>query len=174
MKINYEKRKYTKIEEPKVMNVSMASVDKNEPDYKDLYLRTLADMDNLRKNTTKKINDIYKMANDKLIKELLPFVDSLNLAVNNENIKLDEETYSEGYKVLKKQFENILSKFGLKEIEVHEDDDFDESKMNAFAIVPTENKGLDNKVYDITKKGYTLNDVVIRYTDVVVYKYNNN
>ena len=169
-----KKENTQKIEEPKVMNVSMAIVDENETDYKDLYLRTLADMDNLRKNTTKKINDIYNMANDKLIKELLPFVDSLNLAVNNENIKLDEETYSEGYEVLKKQFENILSKFGLKEIEVSEDDDFDESKMNAIAIAPIGNKELDNKVCNITKKGYTLNDVVIRYTDVVVYKYNNN
>ena len=161
------------MEETKVMNVSMVDVRENEPEYKDLYLRTLADMDNLRKNTTKKINDIYKMANDKLIKELLPFADSLNLAVNNENIKLDEETYSKGYEVLKKQFENILSKFGLKEIEVYENDDFDESIMNAVAIALTVNKELDNKVCDITKKGYTLNDVVIRYTDVVVYKYNN-
>ena len=161
------------MEEPKVMNVSMVDVRENEPEYKDLYLRTLADMDNLRKNTTKKINDIYKMANDKLIKELLPFADSLNLAVNNENIKLDEEIYSKGYEVLKKQFENILSKFGLKEIEVYENDDFDESVMNAVAIALTVNKELDNKVCDVTKKGYTLNDVVIRYTDVVVYKYNN-
>ena len=161
------------MEETKVMNVSMVDVREDEPEYKDLYLRTLADMDNLRKNTTKKINDIYKMANDKLIKELLPFADSLNLAVNNENIKLDEETYSKGYEVLKKQFENILSKFGLKEIEVYENDDFDESIMNAVAIALTVNKELNNKVCDVTKKGYTLNDVVIRYTDVVVYKYNN-
>ena len=161
------------MEETKVMNVSMVDVSENEPEYKDLYLRTLADMDNLRKNTTKKINEIYKTANDKLIKELLPFADSLNLAVNNENIKLDEETYSKGYEVLKKQFEDILSKFGLKEIEVYENDDFDESIMNAVAIALTVNKELDNKVCDVTKKGYTLNDVVIRYTDVVVYKYNN-
>ena len=161
------------MEETKVMNVSMVDVRENELEYKDLYLRTLADMDNLRKNTTKKINDIYKTANGKLIKELLPFADSLNLAVNNENIKLDEETYSKGYEVLKKQFENILSKFGLKEIEVYENDDFDESIMNAVAIALTVNKELNNKVCDITKKGYTLNDVVIRYADVVVYKYNN-
>ena len=168
-----KKENTQKIEETKVMNVSMADVRENEPEYKDLYLRTLADMDNLRKNTTKRINDICKTANDKLIKELLPFADSLNLAVNNENIKLDVETYSKGYEVLKKQFENILSKFGLKEIEVYENDDFDESIMNAVAIALTVNKELNNKVCDVTKKGYTLNDVVIRYADVVVYKYNN-
>lgn len=168
-----KKENTQKMEETKVMNGSMVDVRENEPEYKDLYLRTLADMDNLRKNTTKRINDIYKMANDKLIKELLPFADSLNLAVNNENIKLDEETYSKGYEVLKKQFENILSKFGLKEIEVYENDDFDESIMNAVAIALTVNKELNNKVCDVTMKGYTLNDVVIRYADVVVYKYNN-
>ena len=168
-----KKENTQKMEDAKVMNVSMADMRENEPEYKDLYLRTLADMDNLRKNTTKRINDIYKTANDKLIKELLQFADSLNLAVNNENIKLDEETYSKGYEVLKKQFENILSKFGLKEIEVYENDDFDESIMNAVAIALTVNKELDNKVCDITKKGYTLNDVVIQYADVVVYKYNN-
>ena len=168
-----KKENTQKMEETKVMNVPMVDVRENEPEYKDLYLRTLADMDNLRKNTTKKINDIYKMANDKLIKELLPFADSLNLAVNNENIKLDDETYSKGYEVLKKQFEDILSKFGLKEIVVYENDDFDESIMNAIAIALTVNKELDNKVCDVTKKGYTLNDVVIRYADVVVYKYNN-
>ena len=167
-----KKENAQKIEETRVMSTVMSAAGENETDYKDLYLRTLADMDNLRKNTTKKINDIYKMANDKLIKELLPFADSLNLAVNNENVKLDEETYSKGYEVLKKQFENILSKFGLKEIEVHEDDDFDESKMNAIALAPIGDKESDNKVCDITKRGYTLNDVVIRYADVVVYKYN--
>ena len=106
-----KKENTQKMEETKVMNVSMVDVRENEPEYKDLYLRTLADMDNLRKNTTKKINDIYKTANDKLIKELLPFADSLNLAVNNENIKLDVETYSKGYEVLKKQFENIFKDF---------------------------------------------------------------
>ena len=64
-----KKENTQKMEESKVMNVSMVAMSENEPEYKDLYLRTLADMDNLRKNTTKKINDIYKTANGKLIKD---------------------------------------------------------------------------------------------------------
>ena len=58
-----KKENTQKMEETKVMNVSMVDVRENEPEYKDLYLRTLADMDNLRKNTTKKINDIYDIKN---------------------------------------------------------------------------------------------------------------
>lgn len=154
-----------KAEEPKTVQ---------EPDYKDLYLRTLADMDNLRKNTNKRISEIYSNANEKLLTEMLPFVDSLNLAVSNENIKLDEETYSDGYEVLKKQFENILSKFGLKEIEVHEDDQFDESKMNAIAPIQTQQEDKHNTVYEVIKKGYMLNDKVLRYADVIVYTFNKN
>ena len=42
-----KKENTQKMEETKVMNVSMAGVRENEPEYKDLYLRTLADMDNL-------------------------------------------------------------------------------------------------------------------------------
>ena len=58
-----KKENTQKMEETKVMNVSMVDVRENELEYKDLYLRTLADMDNLRKNTTKKINDIYDIKN---------------------------------------------------------------------------------------------------------------
>ena len=58
-----KKENTQKMEETKVMNVSMVDVRENEPEYKDLYLRTLADMDKLRKNTTKKINDIYDIKN---------------------------------------------------------------------------------------------------------------
>lgn len=58
-----KKENTQKMEESKVVNVPMADVRENEPEYKDLYLRTLADMDNLRKNTTKKINDIYDIKN---------------------------------------------------------------------------------------------------------------
>lgn len=58
-----KKENTQKMEETKVMNGSMVDVRENEPEYKDLYLRTLADMDNLRKNTTKKINDIYDIKN---------------------------------------------------------------------------------------------------------------
>lgn len=159
-----EKMEDVKVEEPKVMNVTMATVDENETNYKDLYIHTLADMDNLRKNTAKQISNAYLMANEKLIKEMIPYLDSLDLAISHH-----ANEKNNGYEVLRKQLLDILAKFGVKEIEILAVEPFDDSKMNAIMTMTTKDKNLHNKVYDVTKKGYTLNGNVLRYADVVVY-----
>ena len=162
---NKEKMEDVKVEEPKVMNVTMETVDENETNYKDLYIRTLADMDNLRKNTAKQISNAYLMANEKLIKEMLPYLDSLDLAISHHS----NDEKNSGYEVLRKQLLDILAKFGVKEIEIKAAEQFDESRMNAIMSMPTQEDELRNTVYDVTKKGYTLNGNVLRYADVVVY-----
>lgn len=159
-----EKMEEAKVEEPKVMNATMAIVDENETNYKDLYIRTLADMDNLRKNTAKQISNTYLMANEKLIKEMLPYLDSLDLAISHHSNEKNN-----GYEVLRKQLLDTLAKFGVKEIEIKVAEQFDESRMNAIMSMPTQEDELRNTVYDVTKKGYTLNGNVLRYADVVVY-----
>lgn len=162
---NKEKMEDVKVKEPKVMNVTMETVDENETNYKDLYIRTLADMDNLRKNTAKQISNAYLMANEKLIKEMLPYLDSLDLAISHHS----NDEKNNGYEVLRKQLLDTLAKFGVKEIEIKAAEQFDESRMNAIMSMPTQEDELRNTVYDVTKKGYTLNGNVLRYADVVVY-----
>ena len=160
-----EKMEDVKVEEPKVMNVTMATVDENETNYKDLYIRTLADMDNLRKNTAKQISNAYLMANEKLIKEMLPYLDSLDLAISHHS----NDEKNSGYEVLRKQLLDTLAKFGVKEIEIKAAEQFDESRMNAIMSMPTQEDKLRNTVCGVTKRGYTLNGNVLRYADVVVY-----
>lgn len=157
-----EKQKVKDTEEP-IVNEEKAQVEVEVVDYKDKYLRLLADMDNMRKNSAKQISTAYTMANEKLIKEMLPYLDALDLAVDNAK---DADT---GYKHLRKQLIDILAKFGVKQLEIEEGDQFDESTMNAIMLHPIDNNDLNNKVSVITKKGYSLNDNIIRYADVVVY-----
>ena len=154
-----------KLEEPENVNAQADTTDKT--DYKDLYLRTLADMENLRKNTNKRISEIYSNANEKLLTEMLPFVDALDLAIQHE------KQNGNGYEVLKRQLNNILEHFGVKEIIVNKDDQFDESKMNAIAPIQTQQEDKHDTVYEVIKKGYMLNDKVLRYADVIVYMYQN-
>jgi len=155
-----------KVEEPKIMNVTMATVDENETDYKDLYLRTLADMDNLRKNTNKRISEIYSTANEKLVVEMLPYLDALDLAIyHHENNEIEKT----GYEVLRKQLTDILARFGVKEIEIVPNELFDADKMNAIMVISSGSLAQHGAVANVAKKGYTLNDKVIRYADVVIY-----
>lgn len=161
------KKEQTKPEETKQEMEEKApvveQVAEQEPDYKDKYLRLLADVDNIRKNSAKQISNAYTMANEKLLKEMIPYMDSLDLAVDNAS---DSDT---GYIHIRKQLFDILGKFGLKQLEIKEGDQFDESVMNAIMLQPVAETEMNNKIAAITKKGYSLNDNIIRYADVVVY-----
>ena len=135
-----------------------------EVDYKDKYVRLLADMDNLRKNSAKQISSAATLANEKMVKEMLPCIDAMDIAVKNA---VDGDN---GYEMLRKQLLDILAKFGVQIIEVKENDAFDDAIMNAILAVPSQNSEQHhNTVSSVTKKGYTLNGNVIRYADVIVY-----
>ena len=158
-----EKQKVEVTEEP-IVNEEKTQVEVEVVDYKDKYLRLLADMDNMRKNSAKQISTAYTMANEKLIKEMLPYMDALDLAVDNAKEDV-------GYTHLRKQLMDILARFGVKQLDINEGDKFDESTMNAIMLHPIDNSDLNNRVSVVTKKGYSLNDNIIRYADVVVYNY---
>ena len=156
-----DKQKVEAAEEP-IVNEEKTQVEVEVVDYKDKYLRLLADMDNMRKNSAKQISTAYTMANEKLIKEMLPYLDALDLAVINAKEDV-------GYMHLRKQLMDILARFGVKQLDINEGDKFDESTMNAIMLHPIDNNDLNNRVSVVTKKGYSLNDNIIRYADVVVY-----
>jgi molecular chaperone GrpE len=151
-------------QENKVEQDEQTTVTVENVDYKDKYIRLLADVDNIRKNTAKQISNAYLMANEELIKEILPYLDSLDLAINHSR-----DGQNNGYEVLRKQLLDILANFGVKEIEIKAVEQFDETKMNAIMSMPAQHENLHNKVKDVVKKGYMLNGNIIRYADVIVY-----
>lgn len=168
-----ENTKKEKVEVPEMecasnetVNSSVSEPKKEEPDFKDLYLRTLADMDNLRKNTNKRISEIYSSANEKLVVEMLPYLDALDLAIyHHENNEVEKI----GYEVLRKQLTDILARFGVKEINIVPNELFDADKMNAIMVISSGSLAQHGAVANVAKKGYMLNDKVIRYADVVIY-----
>lgn len=150
-------------EEPKIMNVQTSTVNPDEVDYQDRYVRLLADMDNMRRHSAKQIANASTQANEKMIKEILPFLDSMDLAVYN-----CEEPQND-YEVLLKQLLDILAKFGLEEIKIEPlETPFNDEVMNAVMLEPTPREELHHLVYKVLKKGYTLNGVVIRHANVTV------
>jgi len=51
--------------------------------HKEQYLRTLADMENLRKRTQRDKEDLAKYANENILREILPVIDNLERAVEH-------------------------------------------------------------------------------------------
>ncbi len=134
-----------------------------QEDYKDKWLRVTAEYQNYRTRTQKEKADIYANANESFVKELLEVIDNFERAMEQ---KPEGDKFAEGIELIYKQFLTILEKEHVKEIPAL-GENFDPTVHMAVQMMEVE--GLDSdKVAIVIKKGYTLNDKVIRPAMVVV------
>ncbi len=124
-------------------------------DWKEKYLRALADYQNLQKRVEEERVGMIKYANEQLILELLEVYDNL--------IKASEHLSDEGLKIVIKQLEDLFKKYGLEEIAT--DGDFDPQWHEGVEMVPGDE---DNKICGVVKKGYKLYNKLIRPAKVRV------
>ena len=84
----------------------------------DRFLRVSAEFENYKKRSAREMSDFKKFANESLLKEMLPIVDSLELALGslNENA-VSESGLREGVELTLKEILKTLEKFGVKPIE---------------------------------------------------------
>ena len=126
--------------------------------YREMYIRQIAEMDNFMKAKEREMENISRNASRELIKQMLPFVDSMDAAIKTEN--------SDGIRTLKDQLLKILSPYGFKEIETI-GRKFDPYLHEARGMVESDEDGL---VLEEMQKGYTLNGEVLRTSKVIVGK----
>jgi len=131
-------------------------------DYKNKYLRALADFDNFKKRSKTERLQVIQFANENLVLELLPIIDNLTRALASFEGELKN-----GLALIKKQLEDILRKHGAEEISALNqpfDPNFHE------AILLKEHDGPENMVIEEVQKGYTFHGKVIRPAMVIVSK----
>ncbi len=137
-------------------------------EYRDKYLRTLAEMDNQRKRMIRERDDFQKYANEKLILSILPVVDNFERAINaGENSNTDKKIL-DGVKLIFKQLKDILEKEGLKPFE-SVGQKFDPYKHEAFFAIESKEHEPSTILEEI-EKGYLLDDKIIRPAKVTVSK----
>ncbi len=137
----------------------IASLKKELSETNDKYLRLAAEYDNFRKRSAKEKGDAYNDAYSDAVKAILPLADSLDKA--NEFSPDDE-----GIKALTKQFNDIMAKIGVTEIE-SDGKEFDPNFHNAIMHEENEEFG-ENMVSQTFQKGYKLGEKVIRHAMVKV------
>ena len=94
------------------LEAKLAEAEKQAADSKDQALRTLADMENLRRRTDRDLENAHKYALEKFAQELLPVLDSLEMGVaaaQDENA--DVAKLREGTELTLKMFESTIDKF---------------------------------------------------------------
>ena len=134
----------------------------------DLYIRSQAEIDNLKKRYQKEQQGLIKFANESLIKQLLPVVDNLEKAITHSEDKDPIEAIREGVDLTLKGLMDILQRAGVETVEAigkQFDPCFHEavSEMTDDGIKP-------GTVLKDLQKGYILNQRLIRPSMVIVSK----
>ena len=131
---------------------------------KDQFVRLTAEYDNYRKRTAKEKDSLYQDAKADTIKEFLAVYDNLERAVSTEG---DEDSpHKKGLEMIFHQYQEILKKLGVTEIEA-QGAPFDPERHNAVMHIDDENLG-ENVVSQVFQAGFMLGDKVIRHAIVQV------
>ena len=133
--------------------------------YKDKYLRAVAEFDNYRKRTLKEKAELLLNGSEKAVCAFLPILDDFERAIADKTE--DVNAIKEGVQIIFNKFNKTLESLGVRKIET-EGKDFDVDFHEAVAMVPGMGDDKKGKVIDCVQTGYQLNDKVNRHAKVAV------
>ena len=153
-----KKKKLKKHQNTKQVEFELEQAKEQIKEYKERYLRALADYQNLEKRVVQEKAQIIGNANKQLILKLLPFLDNLE--------KAGLFVKDSGLKMIKDEFHRILKDENIEEIQIV-GKEFNPEFTEVVDIVKGEK---DNIVIEVIRKGYMLNGKILRIAQVKVTK----
>lgn len=138
-------------------------------DWKDKYLRQVAEFDNFRKRNAKERLELIQTAGKEIITELLDVLDDSERAQKQLETSTDTKEIKQGVSLVFNKLRNTLQSKGLKAMETLKTE-FNPDLHEAITEIPAPSENLKGKVIDEITKGYYLNDKIIRHAKVVVGK----
>ena len=133
----------------------------------DKYLRLYSEFETYKRRVNKDKEELIKYGNESLLIEMLPIIDSLELALKHASDDISEGLI-QGVEITLKEFNKTLEKFGLVPIEA-DGRHFDPSVHHAMTQVVRDDVE-DNTVVEEFRKGYMLKEKVLRPSLVAVSK----
>ena len=134
-------------------------------------LRTQAEMENLRKRSTRDLENAHKFGLERFVSELLPVKDSLELgiaAASEGDANAEVAQLKEGVELTLKMFNTALDKFGIEEVDP-QGEAFNPDYHQAMSMQECDDKDAGT-VLTVVQKGYLLNGRLVRPALVIVSK----
>ena len=128
----------------------------------DTLQRLQAEFENYKKRVDKEKQEFMKYAHADLILELLPLLDSFEMALRNTT---DKEKFIKGIEMVFAQFYSILEKQGLRQINAL-GQKFDPYKHEVLMRQKSDKE--EDTVLEELQRGYTLNNMVLRHSKVKI------
>ena len=138
-------------------------------EWKDKYLRLVAEFDNFRKRNAKERLELIQTAGKDVITSLLDVMDDAERATRQLESGADSEAVKEGILLVFNKLRSTMQAKGLKAMK-STGEEFNPDLHEAITEIPSPSKDMQGKILDEVQKGYTLNDKIIRFAKVVVGK----
>jgi molecular chaperone GrpE len=133
-------------------------------DYKDLYLRAVADYDNLKKETLRLRQEYAKYAAIEVVGQIMPVFENLKKALAHAPAECAQ--WVEGIKLIYEQFSKILESAGVVLLGV-EGENFDPIKHEA--LLREKRSGIEaDKVAQVIEPGYKMHEKILKPAKVII------
>ncbi len=127
-----------------------------------------AELENVRKRSERDVQNAHKFANEKLLAEMLPVMDSLTRALEGPAPSNEEsQNMRKGIELTLDLLENSLKKGGVEVIAPDAGETFNPEQHEAMSMQPGTDQA-SNTVVQVLQKGYLLNGRVLRAAMVIV------
>jgi molecular chaperone GrpE len=155
-------------EEPQVQESEsgeerLAALEAERDEAIDRWKRAAADFDNYKKRAARERAEYVTLANEHLVKELLPILDDLERALLAA-AEHEEAALEDGVRLVHRSLATLLERQGLQPIET--DGTFDPHVHEALLSQPSEAD--EGSVIDVVQKGYRIGERVVRPARVVI------
>lgn len=134
-------------------------------EFRDRHLRTVAELDNVRKRAAREVEQAHRFGVEKLAAELLPVLDSLELAVAHAD-KADAASLAAGQDATLKLLARAFDRFSIRPLDPV-GEPFDPERHEAMAMRESATAAPDS-VVEVVQRGYELNGRLLRPARVIV------
>jgi len=152
----------------KKLREKLKKVEAEKMEYLTGWQRAKADMVNARKREEDDRKGFAKYANEGLIAEIIPVLDSFDMAIGNKEAwEKADKNWRMGVEYIYSQLIKVLKDHGVTEINpVNEK--YDHNVHEAVSYEPVTDEKLDQQIVQVIQKGYSLNGKVLKAPKVKV------
>lgn len=133
--------------------------------WKEVALRSAAELDNYRKRMAREMQDAARYANAGLLEALLPVLDNFDYGLQAAKAENEDSIIFIGMSMVLKQMQDFLREQGVEEVAAA--GAFDPNVHEAMTQTPSDDVPEGQILYQ-TRKGYRLRDRLLRPASVVV------
>ena len=151
------------------LKAALAAAEALAAQNRDSYLRAVAEQDNLRKRNQRDLENAHKFALERMLGDLLPVKDSLEMALISAGDKPEAAALRTGVDLTLRLLSQVLERYGVVEIAPAKGEAFNHDLHEAMAAQESTEAPADSVLITV-QKGYQLNGRLLRPARVLVAK----